>query len=407
MSLLDLIEEQLSSTITGIELNEGFGLFVVAGRTHLSARLAQRVLRERLPMAAHGEFAPGVAAEQLSRILSATPRPTVVRMAAKDAAAVDAWRPVFRRLNENRNAIARTHDSTLVLIVAEDQTEALAAEAPDLWSVAIIRVVGWLGRVELLHEMARRHRVLEALTTSDAALVRDALRERGLAELMDGLDADRRARQAFEVLLGNWRESARREVAGLDDWEFEMGEDSHCHCLVEGSMDGDSYLWDVAMDLESLTVDGMGLGWYDQAPSDLEGMSIYGNHGIALLPSMPPTAALARMLDVRQALTGIDTRICVAAAGMLAPPLGEFVRRTFDLVFEIPAANDPASPWQLQPGTAELAPLIRCPRGIEIRIDGTRAQFALKYPPIELGDPTQLWLPGFDVKSLGDVPLRG
>lgn len=407
-NLIGLVEEQLETSIAGIELNEGFGLFIIAGRTQLAATLAQLSLRERLGEARHCELEVHGAAEQLAELLAPDDqRPTVVRFEANDASEVDAWRPLFRRLNENRNAIIRAHPAALVLIVAEAQIEALAAEAPDLWSVAVIRVVGWLGRIELLREMARRYGVLEALTKSDRQAVIDAVRELGRAELValvDIDDRDRRARRAFELLLGRWRESAPRSGSIGGEWEFEFREDASCS--LKKKLFGWGLLhWSIERELVNFTVYDypQALGMFTNVKY-LEGLSIYHEFGVVLLPSMDEHDALARMLEARQELVHVATRVCVAAQGMLVAELNTFVRHTFDLVFEL-ATEEPSKPWELTPGTAELAPLIRCPRNVMVHIDDSTARFEFVHAPIELGDPTQPWLPGLDARSLGVAPL--
>lgn len=395
--LLALIEMQLASMIAGIELDEGFGLFIVAGRTRLSARLAQRWLRERLPAAAHVELAADQATAQLPRVLAPQGTPSVLRLVADDADDVEVWRPIFRRLNENRNALARSHDAALVLIVAEEQIEALAAEAPDLWSVGVIRVVGWLGRVELLQAMASRYAVLEALTLAGRAGVLEALRAAGRAELMelvDEDDADRRARAAFELLLGRGRASERCVLREVEAWRLTVND---LAWLTEESRRRE---WAIPLDsLYFFSSPG--------PPAPTPGRHrarMFGSTGLALLPNMDESAGYAHMLDARQAFVHARICVCVAAQGMLSAALGKFVRRTFDLVFEILETAELA--WEVLPGTEALAPLVRCPRDVDVHISTGAAHFELRYPPLELGGPEQLWLPGFDASSLGHAPLR-
>jgi hypothetical protein len=45
------------------------------------------------------------------------------------------WRELFRRMNEQRNAIMRAVDAPMILLTTQRLCNAFAAEAPDCWSI--------------------------------------------------------------------------------------------------------------------------------------------------------------------------------------------------------------------------------------------------------------------------------
>lgn len=400
--LIELVGAQLSALVEGVELTDGFGLFIVAARTWLAAAVARVLLRDRLPRAVHASLEIDTAARELTQLLApGVARTTVVHCGGTRGASVDAWRPLFRRLNENRNAVVREHDGALVVIVSEAQIEALAGEAPDLWSIAIVRVVGWLSLLELHRAMTRDYAVLESLMLAEPQALPDAVRRLGYPALLEVMNFDDRkqaVRDLYELLCGQWPAAPPNEptLAHFGLLKFESSD----FPTLRVEADWGTFLWHIFTEPDgspTYAVGKLGLLYIDEgARSGLEIPEV------TLVPAEDELTAWRRLLDARLASTDVATRLCVAAPSMLDGAIGEFLRRWFDLVLAA-ACDDPT--WRVLAGTAELAPVIRCPPNVGVRIDGSNAEFHLIRAPVELGGPTQLWLPTLNPDSLGATPL--
>lgn len=405
--LISAIAEQIAPVIAGVALNDGFGLFIVAARTQLSASIVHILLREKfegelecLELNQHRseESSP---ANEMGRLLSgpSSSSPTVVRFLGGRESA-DIWVPLFRRMNENRNAIIRDFAGTLILVLAEDQIVTLASEAPDLWSVAMVTVVGWRSPPDLWLEMANHYSVLDALTLQPRAEVISATGVLAYPELLNLLDIDdreRRARIAFEMLEGrSSTESKVRSSLPASPGNVVTFDADRKQPLLDIRTGFQHYLWEIAVDSDFANIVDLGGHPRSTVPRGVDVAFVW--------PESPPTA-LARLIQRRQVLADIDMPICVVAVEMMVGTIGEFIRRHFHLVFELAVTKRPIKCWRVEAGTRTLAPRILCPSGVRVTVEGEIARFEFFRGPVELGYPEQLWLPGIRASDLGAAQL--
>jgi hypothetical protein len=137
-----------------IALGEGFQLHILVCDSPRAAGAALETLHRRLrsalprlaPDLAERDLREGVSLDRLaSSILGpltlveevAESEPPAVVIDASNAVDADepAWRQLFRRMNERRNAIVRRLPRSLLLCLPPSLEVAFAHEAPDFWSI--------------------------------------------------------------------------------------------------------------------------------------------------------------------------------------------------------------------------------------------------------------------------------
>ncbi|MEW6752189.1 MAG: hypothetical protein AB1505_14580, partial [Candidatus Latescibacterota bacterium] len=150
----------LASLSSALALGEGFQFHVLVCDSARQASAALRELFEGLerdaglvrvahidPYAERSTLQPLSFAELSAAVLEplaagpAAPRLTAIDASRATPADMGAWRELFRRLNERRNAIASTLAGALLVVVPPALETALAQQAPDLWSIRGTTVV--------------------------------------------------------------------------------------------------------------------------------------------------------------------------------------------------------------------------------------------------------------------------
>ena len=149
----------LKHLISALALGDGFQFHIVVSQSPRQIRQLLATLAEAVPARRGGSLrsehlapydilprdAPldGAAlAALVTTHLDAFPAPTAAErlVFALDAtftgeADIPAWRLLFRRMNEQRNALARRLDAALLLCLSPRLEAAFAQEAPDFWSL--------------------------------------------------------------------------------------------------------------------------------------------------------------------------------------------------------------------------------------------------------------------------------
>jgi hypothetical protein len=207
----ETVASQLERLYERIEFNDDFELDILAPHTwlaewqarfELEQRLAGRVGVEVLELSLPPEqdvLEPGL---HFAAALARTPRVLVVHVRDEDGDS-RRWQPFFRRLNETRNAVVREMRGNLVLLIAPGLVTEFAAEAPDMWSVGAVMVIGSHTREQLDEQMFDHVPALLALTWMpiDAAKQLAARVADGWTAAASERSPVRRGRQLFELLL--------------------------------------------------------------------------------------------------------------------------------------------------------------------------------------------------------------
>lgn len=413
---------QLERVFTRFEFNQGFELDILAPKTWAAQWWARFVIEERL--AASGLLRIlEISARDLNEaaqtvadtIRASRARQILVIQTLDDGGDPQHWQPFFRRLNEVRNAIARSFVGNLVFLVAPRHLMEFVGEAPDLWSVGAFVELGSTDEEELVRAMASHYPVLDGLTRAPREAWLAYVQDAGYGEFVDVLmrmdvPLAVRARWLFE-LVGDRVVAptpARRRFGGLGisasdyymlfsvpwnpsspparpvlEWFLRP-----IDLLFEEWPEGEIVGGDV-MDYAVVSID---LNEVLCAVERFEVVTHPGRH-----------RDLARLIESRQRCMASAVTCCILHEGPV-DDVERFARAAFDLVITVPPPGEIRRSWAVESGEATLAPLFRLHGGLDVHVSEDDVTIH-RLKSVQVGGPVQLWLPGIDATELGRVDL--
>lgn len=441
---------QLDRVFTRFEFNQGFELDILAPKTWAAQWWARFVIEERL--AASGLLRIlEISARDLNEaaqtvadaIRASRARQILVIQTLDDGGDPQHWQPFFRRLNEVRNAIARSFVGNLVFLVAPRHLMELVGEAPDLWSVGAFVELGSTDEEELVRAMASHYPVLDGLTRTPREAWLAYVQDAGYGEFVDVLTRmdvplPVRARWLFELVGDRVAVPGppRRRFGGLDisvdderlhfevpgRWTHEGRGDTQEPAFSAAQPQSNATFWRRIADrvLEWFLAPFALFEWRDwegvevdeawiTVSDDLDEVDHIGREGRFQIVTHPGPARhreLARLIDARQRCT-VDAADAVTCCILHEGPVDDverFARAAFDLVITVPPPGEIRRSWAVESGEATLAPLLRLHGGLDVHVSEDDVTIH-RLTSVQVGGPVQLWLPGIDATELGRVDL--
>lgn len=453
---------QLDRVFTRFEFNQGFELDILAPKTWAAQWWARFVIEERL--AASGLLRIlEISARDLNEaaqtvadaIRASRARQILVIHTLDDGGDPQHWQPFFRRLNEVRNAIARSFVGNLVFLVAPRHLMELVGEAPDLWSAGAFVELGSTDEEELVRAMASHYPVLDGLTRTPREAWLAYVQDAGYGEFVDVLTRmdvplPVRARWLFELVGDRVAVPGppRRRFGGLDisvdderlyfevpgRWTHEGRGHVHRPTLstarpqsnatflvriaervsewilgpVSALLDGLHEwvgVWDGVLDEDAWISVSNDLNEVDEVDL-VSHVDPRWRFQIVTHPGPARHRELARLIDARQRCT-VDAADAVTCCILHEGPVDDverFARAAFDLVITVPPPGEIRRSWAVESGEATLAPMLRLHGGLDVHVSEDDVTIH-RLTSVQVGGPVQLWLPGIDATELGRVDL--
>lgn len=379
----------LERLATRIEFNDGFELDLITPETWLAERHARAVIegwgRDDVEIV---EVRLGVEGDVLApsrRLVEALEpragRTVMVLHTIDDGVDVASWQLVFRRLNENRNAIVREFVGNLVVLLAPRLVQSFAAEAPDMWSIGATLVVGTRTHEQLFDAMLEHFHALLRLTreTHQEAAMRARVVAPTWALALSQSSATMRARQLFELLF-----EYDHEQLLLADTPAEIKP-----CILSG------FRLSIAIDESHRSLLNFPGVWAHS-----------GGHFAKAVVSPQALSDLDALTAIWQAEASASIRVGLVASIDPAHPSLSALRHCVDLVL----VSHPGRSWRVIPGDTQLAAVVGLGATEMFKVDFTARGVAhIEFGNIDLGvhspPPEQLWLPGINPHDLGSAPL--
>jgi hypothetical protein len=386
------VARQLDRLHRRIEFNDGFELDIITPNTWLAEWQARweleasfegrgdfEVVEIRLDPDAD-VFEP---ARQLAEVVVGERGHRILLVHVRDDG-VDRsqWQPFFRRLNEIRNAIVRDFRGNLIVLLAAGLVTEFAGEAPDVWSVGAVFVVGTRTSEELDTALLEHVSALLRLTVEAEHQLHDRARrvsERWVAALGRS-SATQRARQIAELMLAHDRPA----LAAIDTApEFSP---FHIQCSRIA-------IHSVTNEIRTFALPPTFVAMGSTPPAvwfgEIERQRL---------------ADSSHLLEKCQESAGAVFRVAMLEGLKSSDPRLSALRRCFDLLL----LSEPSGAWEVTRGDERQAPVIELGSSTRLDIEMRRrhsgtAKFGRWRFSLDGG--AQPWLPGIDPDELGAAEL--
>lgn len=373
------VADQLERLYRRVEFNDGFELDIVAPNTWLAEWHAHFEIEERLGGRDDFEFLelelgpdddvldPG--RRLAERVVGRVGHRILVVHVRDDGLEPVRWQPFFRRLNQIRNALVRDFYGNLVLLLAPGLVTEFAAEAPDIWSIGAVMVIGTMTGEALYERMLDYVPALLRFTneTHEATQERARLLGGRWPAALSRFSATARAREITELWLAH-------AVEEIDQVNTPGNLD-----LLYRKITGDELVFSELAPEDSATE-----GFVELDPAKLDDRSYV-------------LEACQLSYKGRFRIAWID------GANVPATRL-RGARRCFDLLLVVCSGMS----WSVTPGTDREAPVIRWGGALAITLRilrrGVGVASFISRIFLPRSDP-QAWLPHIDPRDLGTVPL--